>query len=113
MNIIVQKYGGTSVENKEKLEKICNRIISYKEKNNKMVVVVSAMGKTTDELIEKAKSYSKVQNKRDLDLLLSTGELQTVALLSMMLNEKGHKCIRTYWSTSRHYIRFNIWKCYY
>ena len=85
MNIIVQKYGGTSVENKEKLKRICNRIIQYKEKNNKMVIVVSAMGKETDHLIQKAKNYSKEPSKRELDLLLSTGELQTVALLSMML----------------------------
>ena len=93
MNIIVQKYGGTSVENKEKLKRICNRIIQYKEKNNKMVIVVSAMGKETDHLIQKAKNYSKEPSKRELDLLLSTGELQTVALLSMMLNERGHKCV--------------------
>lgn len=93
MNIIVQKYGGTSVENKEKLKRICSRIIQYKEKNNKMVIVVSAMGKETDHLIQKAKNYSKEPSKRELDLLLSTGELQTVALLSMMLNERGHKCV--------------------
>lgn len=93
MNIIVQKYGGSSVENKEKLEKICNRIISYKNKNCKLVVVVSAMGKTTDKLIEKAKSFSNSPSKREMDLLLTTGELQTVALLSMMLNERGHKTI--------------------
>lgn len=58
-----------------------------------MVIVVSAMGKETDHLIQKAKNYSKEPSKRELDLLLSTGELQTVALLSMMLNERGHKCV--------------------
>lgn len=93
MNIIVQKYGGTSVENKEKLEKVCENIISYKEKNNDIVVVVSAQGKTTDNLVKTAYTYSKAPNKRDYDLLLSTGELQTIALLSMMLNDKGYPTI--------------------
>lgn len=93
MNIIVQKYGGTSVENKEKLETICKKIISYKKKNINLVVVVSAMGKTTDTLLSKAKQFSKLPSKRELDLLLMTGELQTVALLSMMLNDKGYKAV--------------------
>lgn len=93
MNIIVQKYGGTSVESKEKLETICKKIISYKNKKVSLVVVVSAMGKTTDFLISKAKEFSKNPTKRELDLLLMTGELQTVALLSMMLNEKGYKTV--------------------
>ncbi len=93
MNIIVQKYGGTSVATKENLEKICQNIMNYKEKGNKLVVVVSAQGKTTDHLITKAKEYSASPNKRDLDLLLTTGEIQTAALLSMMLNEKGYKSV--------------------
>lgn len=94
MNIIVQKYGGSSVENKEKLEKICDNIASCKKKKNDLVVVVSAQGKTTDNLINISKSYLNVNpNKRELDLLLSTGEIQTVALLSMMLNEKGFDTI--------------------
>lgn len=93
MNIIVQKYGGTSVENKEKLEKVCENIISYKNKNKDIVVVVSAQGKTTDNLVKTAYTYSVSPNKRDYDLLLSTGELQTIALLSMMLNEKGYTTI--------------------
>lgn len=93
MNIVVQKYGGTSVENKEKLEKICDNIITYKKSKMKLVVVVSAQGKTTDSLVAKANEYANFPNKRDLDLLLTTGELQTVALLSMMLNEKGYDTI--------------------
>ncbi len=94
MNITVQKYGGSSVENKEKLETICNRIIKEKEKND-VVVVVSAQGKTTNELIEKAKDYTNdsVIDKKDLDFLLSTGEMQSAALLSLMLNSKGHKSV--------------------
>ncbi len=93
MNVVVQKYGGTSVENKEKLEKICNRIISYINRKQKLVIVVSAQGKTTDNLISKALEYSENPNKRDLDMLLSTGEMQTVSYLSMMLNDKGYKSI--------------------
>lgn len=93
MGIVVQKYGGTSVENKEKLEMVCNRIISYVNRKEKVVVVVSAQGKTTDSLIKKAKEYVKAPTKRELDLLLSTGELQTVAILSMMLNERGYSSI--------------------
>lgn len=93
MSIIVQKYGGTSVENKEKLEKVCENIIKYKNKKNKIVVIVSAQGNTTDELVKKANTYAKSPNKRDLDLLLATGEIQTISLLSIMLNEKGYDTI--------------------
>lgn len=93
MNIIVQKYGGSSVENKEKLEKICDNIIAYKNKKNKVVVVVSAQGNTTDDLLKKANEYASFPNKRDLDLLLTTGEIQTISLLSMMLNEKGYDTV--------------------
>ncbi len=93
MSIIVQKYGGTSVENKEKLEKVCENIIKYKNKKNKIVVIVSAQGNTTDELVKKANTYAKSPNKRDLDLLLATGEIQTISLLSIILNEKGYDTI--------------------
>lgn len=91
MSIIVQKYGGTSVATKEKLENICSRIISYINKKNKLVIVVSAQGKTTDKLNSLSLEYSDNPNKEDLDLLLSIGEVQTVALLSMMLKDKGIK----------------------
>lgn len=95
MNIIVQKYGGSSVENKEKLEMVCNKIISEKEKHNDLVVIVSAQGKTTNNLISTANDYSfgtEISNK-DLDFLLSTGEMQTAALLSIMLKSKGYNAV--------------------
>lgn len=95
MNIIVQKYGGSSVENKEKLELVCNKIISEKEKNNDLVVIVSAQGKTTNNLISTANEYAnntQICNK-DLDFLLSTGEMQTAALLSIMLKSKGYNAV--------------------
>ena len=96
MSIIVQKYGGSSVEKKEKLEIICQKIIKEKNNNNDIVVVVSAQGKTTNNLIQKAKDYTSDENKidkKDLDFLLSTGEMQTASLLSIMLNSKGYDSI--------------------
>ena len=96
MNIIVQKYGGSSVADKEKLELICNKIIKEKNKNNDVVVVVSAQGKTTNNLIAKAEEYTNNNefiSKKDLDFLLSTGEMQTASLLSLMLNSKGVKAV--------------------
>lgn len=89
MEIIVQKYGGTSVANKEKLLKIVENIKAEKDKGNAVVVVVSAQGKTTDGLIKKAKEYVESNYPKEMDLLLSTGELQTVALLTMLLKESG------------------------
>ncbi len=94
MEIVVQKYGGTSVENKRKLEKICENILSYKNKGYELVVVVSAQGGYTDFLIEMANTYTNFNvNRKDLDMLLSTGEAQSAALLSMMLNSKSIKSV--------------------
>lgn len=93
MKIVVQKYGGTSVANNEKLEIICKNIISHIDKNESLVVVVSAQGDTTDRLIKEASKITKTPKKRELDLLITTGEIQTVAYLSLMLNEKGYPAI--------------------
>lgn len=93
MDIIVQKYGGTSVANKEKLELVIEKIISAANGDNKVVVVVSAQGKTTDALINKANEYCQKTYNKEMDLLLSTGEIQTVALLTMMLKNKGYDAI--------------------
>lgn len=93
MNIIVQKYGGTSVESRDKLQNICNRVLEYKDKNYKIVIVVSAQGNDTDELLNEAYKYSSTPSKRELDMLLSTGEIKTVSLLTMMLNDHGIKSI--------------------
>lgn len=93
MDIVVQKYGGTSVADKEKLEQVCSRIINTYNKGMGVVVVVSAQGNTTDNLIKKAKEYTSEIYEREMDLLLSTGEIQTVALLSMMLKDKGYNTI--------------------
>lgn len=93
MNIIVQKYGGTSVADKTKLEMVIEKIISAVNEDNKVVVVVSAQGKTTDALINKANEYCEKTYSKEMDLLLSTGEIQTVALLTMMLKNKGYDAI--------------------
>lgn len=93
MDIVVQKYGGSSVANKEKLELVIEKIISAVKQDNKLVVVVSAQGKTTDGLINKANEYCDTTYNKEMDLLLSTGEIQTVALLTMMLKNKGYDAI--------------------
>ena len=93
MSIIVQKYGGSSVADTEKLIKISKLIAGVKEQGHDVVVVVSAMGKTTNQLIEMAKSLSVNPEKRELDMLLSTGERITMALLCIALNDLGIKAI--------------------
>ena len=93
MNIVVQKYGGSSVANKEKLEMVIEKITAALEDDTRLVVVVSAQGKTTDELTLKAHNYTENTYNKEMDLLLSTGEIQTVALLTMMLKSKGYDAI--------------------
>lgn len=93
MGIVVQKFGGSSVANTEKLYKVCEHIISEKEKGNKVVVVVSAQGKTTDELIKQEKEITQNADSREHDVLVSVGEQITISKLSMCLKELGHKAI--------------------
>ena len=89
MGILVHKYGGTSVASTDKIKNIAKKIVAEKEKGHDLVVVVSAMGKTTDDLIELSKKISTNPDKRDLDMLLSTGEQVYISLLSMALKEYG------------------------
>ena len=89
MGILVHKYGGTSVASTDKIKNIAKKIISEKENGHDLFVVVSAMGKTTDDLIELSKKISTNPDKRDLDMLLSTGEQVSISLLSMALKEYG------------------------
>ena len=93
MNIVVQKFGGSSVKDKQCLEKVISKIECAKNNGFNVVVVVSAQGKTTDLLIAKAKEYTDKNYSKEMDMLLSTGEMQTVALLTMMLKDKGHEVI--------------------
>lgn len=89
MAIIVQKYGGTSVATVEKIKEVAKSIVKRKKKGNDLVVVVSAMGHTTDKLIELAKDISALPDKRELDALISTGEMVSSSLLSMAIKELG------------------------
>ena len=93
MRGLVHKYGGTSVATPEKIKNVAKRIIREKEKGLDMVVVVSAMGKTTDHLVELAGQISQHPDERELDLLLSTGEQVSIALLTMALQEEGYEAI--------------------
>lgn len=93
MGIIVQKYGGSSVADVEKLKKIAKLIAAVKDQTHDVVAVVSAMGKTTNQLIDMAKFLSENPAKRELDMLLSTGERITMALLCIALNDLGIKAI--------------------
>ncbi|MFP7299883.1 aspartate kinase [Neobacillus niacini] len=88
MGLIVQKFGGTSVGSVERILNVAERIKAECAQGNQVVVVVSAMGKSTDQLVNLAKEISGQPNKRDMDMLLSTGEQVTIALLSMALNEQ-------------------------
>lgn len=91
MDIVVQKYGGTSVGDLEKIKQVATRIKQKKERGCKLVVVVSAMGNTTDNLISMAYSLSSRPRPRELDVLMSTGEQISISLLSIALNEIGCK----------------------
>lgn len=93
MSIVVQKYGGSSVADADKIKSIAKKIYDVKKSGNDVVVVVSAMGKTTDSLIELAKSISSNPQKREMDMLLSTGERITMSLVCIALNELGIESI--------------------
>ena len=91
--VVVQKYGGSSVADIDRIKNVANRIKQRKDKNDDIVVVVFAMGKSTDNLIAMAKSLSQNPDKREMDVLLSTGEQVTISLLSIALNEMGIKAV--------------------
>ncbi|MED1204846.1 aspartate kinase [Heyndrickxia acidicola] len=93
MGLIVQKFGGTSVGTVERIQNTAERIIEEIINENQVVVVVSAMGKTTDQLVSMAKQLSENPSKREMDMLLSTGEQVTISLLSMALAERGYDAV--------------------
>jgi len=93
MAVVVQKYGGSSVADAEKIKNVARRVAATKERENDVVVVVSAMGKTTDELISLAHQVTDRPDGRELDVLLSTGELISSTLLAMALKPLGHEAI--------------------
>ena len=91
--LIVQKYGGTSVGSIERILAVAKRVIQTKQQGHEVVVVVSAMGKTTDGLVKLANEISNNPQRREMDMLLSTGEQVTIALLSMSLESLGQPSI--------------------
>ena len=93
MALIVQKYGGSSVADAEKIKNVARRIAATRDGGNQVVVVVSAMGDTTDELIELANQVTNRLDERELDVLLSTGEVVSSTLLAMTLHGMGYPAI--------------------
>ena len=93
LKVVVQKYGGTSVGTTEKIRRVADKIIKKKNEGYEVVVVVSAMGKSTDHLIAMAKEISANPNSREMDMLLTTGEQVTIALLAMALIDKGYPAV--------------------
>jgi aspartate kinase len=94
MSVIVQKYGGTSVGSVERIKNVANKIISYREQGHDVVVVVSAMSGETNRLISLAQEVmGDVPHGPELDVLLSTGEQVTIALLTMALQQRGYKAL--------------------
>ncbi|CAB4342936.1 MAG: aspartate kinase [Actinobacteria bacterium] len=91
MGLIVQKYGGSSVADAEGMKRVANRIVAAKRDGNQVVVVVSAMGDTTDELIDLAKQITPIPAGRELDMLLTAGERISMALLAMAITNLGHE----------------------
>ena len=87
--LIVQKFGGSSVANAERVFNVANRIAETYRDGNSVVVTVSAQGDTTDDLIEKAKEINQKPSKREMDMLLATGEQISIALLAMALEKLG------------------------
>jgi aspartate kinase len=90
MPLIVQKYGGTSVANLERIHNVATRIAKTYEQGNDVVVILSAMAGITDDLINMASNISQAPDKRELDVLLATGEQTTSALLAMTLKSMNY-----------------------
>ncbi len=93
MSLIVQKYGGSSVANRDRVFNVAKRIVETYKNGNSVVVVVSAQGDTTDDLIEKAREISLNPSKREMDMLLSTGEQISISLLAMAIHELGYPAV--------------------
>src|SRR6056297_3359552 len=93
MDIVVQKYGGSSVATIDRIKNVARRVIKEYKKGKNVVVVVSAMGNSTDELIKLMSGITKRPNPREADMLLTTGEQVSIALLSMAIQELGYPAI--------------------
>jgi aspartate kinase len=91
--LIVKKFGGSSVADRDRVFNVASRIIEDYDKGHNIVVVLSAQGDTTDELVSKAKTYSSSPSKREMDMLLTTGEQISVSLMALALHELGYNAI--------------------
>jgi aspartate kinase len=92
-SLVVMKFGGTSVANAERVKRAARRIVEKREEGHRVVAVLSARGKTTDELIAMAQEISSAPDPREMDMLLSTGERISCALCAMAINDLGHRAI--------------------
>src|SRR4029078_13603619 len=102
MAVVVQKYGGSSVADVQKLRKVAERVMATRKLGHDVVFVRSAMGDTTDELLTLAKNVSANPDRRELDMLLSAGERISMALLSMAIRELGGDRVRLTRSPAGH-----------
>jgi len=91
--LIVQKYGGSSVADGDKIKSVARRVAKAKDEGSQVVVVVSAMGDTTDDLIRLARQVTEQPEDRELDVLLSTGEVVSSTLLAMALKSSGYQAV--------------------
>lgn len=91
--LVVQKYGGTSVRDVQRIQNVARRAIDYKKRGTDVIVVVSAMSGETDRLLSLAQNIAKFPDLRETDVLISTGEQVTSALLAISLIEMGYKAI--------------------
>ena len=107
MALIVQKYGGTSVGTVERIENVAEKVAKYRDRGDDVVVVVSAMSGETNRLIGMAKDIQTTPDPRELDVLLSTGEQVTIALLAMALKQRG-KDARSYTGTQVHILTDSV-----
>ena len=93
MRTVVLKFGGSSVADNIKLNVVAEKVMSIKKESENVIVVVSAQGKTTDQLIKESQDLSAIPDEREMDMLLSTGEQITASKLSILLNRNGCKAI--------------------
>ncbi len=111
MNTVILKFGGTSVADNIKLNVVAEKIISIKKEVKNVAVVVSAQGKTTNQLIKEAQELSAIPNEREMDMLLSTGEQITASKLAILLNRKGYRSSIINRMASWNKNQFSTYKC--
>ena len=93
MSLVVQKYGGSSLTNADSIKRVARRIVESRKAGNEVCVVVSAMGDTTDELVDLAQRVTPLPPGREMDMLLTAGERMSMALVAMAIHELGYDAI--------------------